>query len=78
MGRRELSDRPPAGRALLLPPWQLIWYDEDRETSNGSRRIGISATYLSEHAQDVKDRLLMGGVRLAHVLNSALDPAYRI
>jgi hypothetical protein len=55
------------------------WYDETRQAfAGGTRRsILIDDSYLERYAPIVRERIHRAGIRLAHMLNDALDPACR-
>jgi hypothetical protein len=53
------------------------WYDETRQAfAGGTRRsILIDDAYLERYAPVVRERIQRAGIRLAYMLNLALDPA---
>lgn len=55
------------------------WYDESRrelERDGPQRTFTVTDEYLDLQAPVVEKRLAQAAVRLAHVLNTAFDPAY--
>jgi hypothetical protein len=56
------------------------WYEPDRETyrrNQPKRTVQISDAYLDRYTPVAETRLRQAGYRLAHIVNGALDPAYR-
>jgi hypothetical protein len=53
-------------------------YDQNRPSYNGSgpRTVTVDAQYSAMAMPIVQARITQGGVRLAHLINLALDPAY--
>ena len=53
------------------------WYDRDRERlepGEPQRMVLVDDAYIDAQAPIVRDRLARAGVRLAGLLNGALDP----
>jgi hypothetical protein len=68
--------RPDVGYCVMVGP--ACQYDAARLTFDGrqKRTVDIDADYQTMAMPIIEGRILRAGIRLAHYLNRALDPAY--
>ena len=73
----DIATRPEVNYCFRRP--DACWYSEAAPTyvRSSARSIVIDEDYLERFAPDIEKRLQQGGIRLAHELNRALDPACR-
>jgi S1/P1 Nuclease len=73
----EIAIAPGVGYCVMVQA--TCQYDAARPAFSGSnpRTVVIDAQYQSMAMPIVRQRIIQAGIRLAHLINLALDPAYR-
>ena len=68
---------PATGYCIMVAA--TCQYDAARSAFNGSspRSFAVTAAYQAQAMPIIQQRITQAGIRLAHILNLALDPSYR-
>jgi hypothetical protein len=73
----EITIRPAVGYCVMVGTACQYSATQPTFTGTGPRTVVVDGTYATMAAPIILQRITQAGIRLAHLINLALDPAYR-